>query len=208
MIIKTYNYFLTSDKNSIKDFYINLIQEGKEVDDALLETSQKFNQNKNSINKIVLELLYENAYTKKFEEYIGSTPHISREDIGLKPEGDEDDEKEKEEQSPSADNQGRDIVHFGEYRKGSDKWGTMVTKIMEWLRLKKEEMKKELDNIQIDIDDFQSETNIQLTEIENLVKDKISKGLYKFEIVIDYNNNLIKFYNLSDRNTLQVEQNN
>jgi hypothetical protein len=149
------------------------------------------------------DIIDENIYTKKFEDYIGSTPHISREDIGLKSDG-EDDEKEKT--SPSADNQGRDIIHFGEYRKGSDKWGTMITKIMEWLRLKKEEMKKELDNIQIDIDDFQSETNIQITELENFVKDKISKGLYNFEIVIDYNNNLIKFYNLSNRNTLQIEK--
>jgi hypothetical protein len=206
MIIKTYNYFLSSDKESIKVFYNNLIQEGKEIDDAILETAQKFNQNKNDINKIIIGFLYENNYTKKFEEYIGSTPHISREDIGLKSEEDED-EEEKEEQSPSADNQGRDIIHFGEYRKGSDKWGTMITKIMEWLRLKKEEMKKELDNIQINIDDFQSETNIQLSELENFVKDKISKGLYKFEIIIDYSNNLIKFYNLSDRNTLQIEQN-
>jgi hypothetical protein len=205
MSIKSYNYFLTNDNKSIIENYNKLISEGVEVDDALLETAQKFNKDKKSINKIVIGVLYENTYAKKFEDYIGSTPHINREDIGLKPEGGE--ENEEEETQTSTDKQDQDIIHFGEYRKGSDKWGSMITKIMEWLRLKKDEMKKELDNIQINVDDFQSETNIPLTELEDFVKDKISKGLYNFEIVIDYDNNSIKFYNLSDRNTLQIEQN-
>jgi hypothetical protein len=195
MNLDKYDSFPALNIQAIKYFYNEKLIEGKEFDDALLETAQKFQQSKAAIEKIILEHI-QDSYTKKFEEYINNIPHISREDIGLI----EDDDDEK------ISNGDKEIVRYSEFRKGSDKWGSMVLKLMEWLRLKKEEMKKDLNNIQIETEDFENETNIKLSELEAFVKDKIAKGLYTFDIIIDYNNNLIKFYNLSDKNTLQIEK--
>ena len=87
------------------------------------------------------------------------------------------------------------IPTFGEYRKGSDKFGGLLTKMMEWLRLEKEKNVSK-DTLTVELNKFLSESGIKLNEIEDFIKDKIAKGLYDFEIQINYDNDTITFSNL------------
>lgn len=100
-----------------------------------------------------------------------------------------------------------DISTFGEYRKGATKYGGLVNKMMDWLRLQKEQSKKELNNLQVTFDNFVSQTNIQIKDLEQFIKDKISKGLYNFEIQIDYNNKIIYFKDLTKRSNQMLSEN-
>lgn len=100
-----------------------------------------------------------------------------------------------------------DIPTFGEYRKGSEQYGGLVTKMMEWLRLKREKSKDELTNLSVSFDIFSTESGIQIKDLENFIKDKISKGLYNFEIKIDYPNKTIIFDNLIKRDSKILTEN-
>lgn len=100
-----------------------------------------------------------------------------------------------------------DIPTFGEYRKGSEQYGGLVTKMMEWLRLKRENSKDELTNLSVSFDIFSTESGIQIKDLENFIKDKISKGLYNFEIKIDYPNKTIIFDNLIKRDSKILTEN-
>lgn len=87
------------------------------------------------------------------------------------------------------------IPTFGEYRKGSEKFGGLLTKMMEWLRLEKEKDASK-DTITVDLNRFLSESGIKLNEMEDFIKDKIAKGLYNFEIRINYDEDTIIFSDL------------
>lgn len=101
-----------------------------------------------------------------------------------------------------ADEVSSDIPTFGEYRKGSTKYGGLVSRMMDWLRLQREKQKNEkMCKITTTFDTFVTETGIKLSELEDFIKDKISKGLYNFEIAIDYDQKQINFNNLENRNT-------
>lgn len=94
----------------------------------------------------------------------------------------------------------KDIPTFGEYRKGSTKYGGLLSKLMDWLRLQKENLKNsKLTEFVVSFDKFQSESNIKLADLENFIKDKIGKGLYNFEIVINYQDKTITFSNMISR---------
>jgi hypothetical protein len=90
-----------------------------------------------------------------------------------------------------------DIQSFGEYRKGSDKYGKMFHKLMEYLRYKLLDTNDEY--LLINISQFEKESHIKLSEIENFIKDEISKNLYDFEIEILYPKNQIKFKNINQK---------
>lgn len=91
-----------------------------------------------------------------------------------------------------------DVTTFGEFRKGSEKYGGLINKLMDWLRLQKENTNQDADNVIVSFDKFENETSIKISEIEDFIKDKIADGLYNFEVVLDYDNNLIKFDSLKD----------
>jgi hypothetical protein len=79
-----------------------------------------------------------------------------------------------------------------EYRKGSNEFGTITTKIMEWLRIHKTEAG--ITKIKTSLEKFLSETNTTLEELQKLINSK--HNLYNFKIRID--NDYITFYNLND----------
>lgn len=89
-----------------------------------------------------------------------------------------------------------DDIENIEYRKGSQKFGGLLIKLMEFLRLYKEKEEKDLS---FNIKDFEEKSNIQIDEIKELVNDEKGKTLYKFDINI--NNENISFTNLTtDKN--------
>ena len=79
-----------------------------------------------------------------------------------------------------------------EYRKGSNEFGTITTKIMEWLRIHKTDSK--ITKIKTTLNKFLSETNIKLEDLTKLIHSK--HNLYNFKIKVD--NSDIIFYNLND----------
>jgi hypothetical protein len=83
-----------------------------------------------------------------------------------------------------------------EYRKGSSKYGNLVIKLMEFLRMFKN---KENNEIIFNIDDFEKQSYIKISEIEELINDEKSKNLIRFEIKIE--NDKIIFSDLvTDKN--------
>ena len=83
-----------------------------------------------------------------------------------------------------------------EYRKGSKKFGALLLKLMEFLRIHKD---KEENSIEFSIEQFQNESNISIDEIKQLLSDEKGKNLYKFDIQIT--DDKIIFTNLtSDKN--------
>lgn len=83
-----------------------------------------------------------------------------------------------------------------EYRKGSTKFGGLVTKLMEFLRIHKP---KEGNSLEFDIEEFENESNIKIQEIEELLADENKNNLINFDI--DIINGKIVFSNLkSDKN--------
>jgi hypothetical protein len=72
----------------------------------------------------------------------------------------------------------------GEYRKGSNKYGKLVSRIMEFLRLP--EFKNEIDEnneLQLKVSDFQKQSHINIDKIKQLLND--DHNLYNFDIQID-----------------------
>jgi hypothetical protein len=81
-----------------------------------------------------------------------------------------------------------------EYRRGSSKFGGLLTKIMEYLRLFDNDSK----TLKFDIKNFESETNIELKDVEELIKaNNETKTLFDFNIEIQ--NDEIIFSNLNNK---------
>ena len=82
-----------------------------------------------------------------------------------------------------------------EYRKGSEKFGNIVSRIMEFLRLP--EFKNDIDEngeIKFEISDFQKRSHINVNKIKDLLN--TDNNLYSFDINI--NDNYIIFSNLKN----------
>lgn len=94
------------------------------------------------------------------------------------------------------DNKIKSFKEFsGEYRKGSNKFGDLISRIMEFLRLP--EFKPHLeenDGLKFKIDDFQKRSNINIDEIKRLLNK--DHNLYSFDINIE--DNYITFSNINN----------
>lgn len=76
-----------------------------------------------------------------------------------------------------------EIIKFGEYRKGSSKYGQLVDTIMTWLRLHKtsgDNIKK----ISTKLNKFLSETRIKLEDLQSFLKEKDKTNLISYDIKI------------------------
>ena len=74
--------------------------------------------------------------------------------------------------------------YFGEYRKGSDKFGKLVSRIMEFLRLPEFKNKiEENDGLKFEIADFEARSHINVDKIKQLLNN--DHNLYSFDIKID-----------------------
>lgn len=74
--------------------------------------------------------------------------------------------------------------YFGEYRKGSNKFGKIVLNIMEFLRLP--EFKnhiEENDGLRFEIADFETRSHIKVDRIKQLLQN--DHNLYSFDIDVD-----------------------
>ena len=74
--------------------------------------------------------------------------------------------------------------YFGEYRKGSNKFGKLVSRIMEFLRLP--EFKnhiEENDGLKFELGDFETRSHITIDKIKQLLNK--DHNLYSFDIDID-----------------------
>lgn len=74
--------------------------------------------------------------------------------------------------------------YFGEYRKGSNKFGKIVLNIMEFLRLP--EFKnhiEENDGLKFEIADFETRSHIKVDKIKQLLQN--DHNLYSFDINVD-----------------------
>lgn len=84
--------------------------------------------------------------------------------------------------------------YFGEYRKGSDKFGKIVSRIMEFLRLPEFSSKiEENDGLKFEIVDFEARSHIKIDKIKQLLDE--DHNLYSFDIDID--DKYITFYNIN-----------
>ena len=73
---------------------------------------------------------------------------------------------------------------FGEYRKGSEKFGKLLSRIMEFLRLPEFKIHlEENDGLRFDIDDFEKRSHIKVDNIKQLLNN--DNNLYSFDIDID-----------------------
>jgi len=73
---------------------------------------------------------------------------------------------------------------FGEYRKGSNKFGKLVSRIMEFLRLP--EFKNHIDEndgLRFELVDFETRSHINIDKIKQLLQG--DHNLYSFDIDID-----------------------
>lgn len=84
-----------------------------------------------------------------------------------------------------ADNTVKTFKEFaGEYRKGSEKFGKILSRIMEFLRLP--EFKNHIDEndgLKFKISDFETRSHINVNKIKDLLNSK--NKLYSFDISID-----------------------
>lgn len=81
----------------------------------------------------------------------------------------------------------------GEYRKGSSKFGKLVSRIMEFLRLPEFKNKlDENDGLKFEIGDFEKRSHIKIDEIKQLLNN--DNNLYSFDINVDDQN--ITFSNI------------
>lgn len=73
---------------------------------------------------------------------------------------------------------------FGEYRRGSSKFGKLVSRIMEFLRLPEFKIHiEENDGLRFEIDDFEVRSHIKVENIRQLLNN--DHNLYSFDIDID-----------------------
>lgn len=98
-------------------------------------------------------------------------------------------------QNYGADNRIKSFKEYsGEYRKGSGKFGKLVNRIMEFLRLP--EFKnhiEENDGLKFEIADFEKRSHIKVDNIKQLLNN--DHNLYSFDIYIDDKH--IKFSNIN-----------
>ena len=74
--------------------------------------------------------------------------------------------------------------YFGEYRKGSNKFGKIVSRIMEFLRLPEFKNKiDENDGLKFEIADFEKRSHIKVNLIKQLLN--TDHNLYSFDIKLD-----------------------
>lgn len=74
--------------------------------------------------------------------------------------------------------------YAGEYRKGSKKFGKIVSRVMEFLRLPEFKNKlDENDGIKFEISDFETRSHIKVDEIKQLLNN--DHNLYSFDIDVD-----------------------
>lgn len=78
-----------------------------------------------------------------------------------------------------------------EYRKGSSRFGQLLLRLMEFLRMYKTEAK----DIVFKITDFELKSNIRISELQGMMNDEEGRNLYKFDIIITKVN--ITFTNLT-----------
>lgn len=84
--------------------------------------------------------------------------------------------------------------YFGEYRKGSDKFGKVVSRIMEFLRLPEFASKiEENDGLKFEISDFEARSHIKIDKVKQLLDE--DHNLYSFDIDID--DKYVTFYNIN-----------
>ena len=84
--------------------------------------------------------------------------------------------------------------YFGEYRKGSNKFGKIVSRIMEFLRLPEfKQHIEENDGLKFEIADFEARSHIKIDSIEQLLSN--DHNLYSFDI--DINDKYITFSNIN-----------
>lgn len=84
--------------------------------------------------------------------------------------------------------------YFGEYRKGSDRFGKLISRIMEFLRLPEFKSHiEENDGLTFKVDDFEKRSHIKIDDIKQLLKN--DHNLYSFDIYIDDKH--IKFSNIN-----------
>jgi hypothetical protein len=82
------------------------------------------------------------------------------------------------------DNRIKSFKEFGEYRKGSGKFGKLVSRIMEFLRLPEFKNKlEENDGLRFEITDFENRSHIKVNNIKQLLIN--DHNLYSFDIDID-----------------------
>ena len=87
-----------------------------------------------------------------------------------------------------------EIKKFGEYRKGSNKFGGLVDKMMSWLRLHKTDPK--ITKLRSDLNIFLQESNISYEELISFLNDENKSNLISFDIEVF--NDKIEFSKLND----------
>ena len=94
-----------------------------------------------------------------------------------------------------ADNRVKNFKEYsGEYRKGSSKYGKIVTRIMEFLRLPEFKSRiEENDGLRFTKSDFEKRSHIKISEIQGLLNK--DHNLYSFDIYIE--KKYITFSNLN-----------
>jgi len=74
--------------------------------------------------------------------------------------------------------------YFGEYRKGSNNFGKLVSRIMEFLRLPEFKSHiEENDGLKFELSDFEKRSHIKIDKIKQLLNN--DHNLYSFDIKID-----------------------
>jgi len=82
------------------------------------------------------------------------------------------------------DNRVKTFKEFGEYRKGSDKFGKIINRVMEFLRLPEFKTHiEENDGLKFEISDFEKRSHINIDKIKQLLSG--DHNLYSFDINID-----------------------
>ena len=92
------------------------------------------------------------------------------------------------------ENRVKNFKEYFEYRKGSDKFGKIVSRIMEFLRLPEFASKiEENDGLKFEIHDFEVRSHIKIDKIKQLLDE--DHNLYSFDIDID--DKYVTFYNIN-----------
>lgn len=91
-----------------------------------------------------------------------------------------------------------EIIKFGEYRKGSSKYGQLIESIMMWIRMHKDVGDK-VKGVSTNLNKFLSETKINLKDLQSFLKEKSKTNLISFDIKIE--SNIIYFSELDKKSS-------
>ena len=97
------------------------------------------------------------------------------------------------------------IVKFGEYRKGSGKYGEIVKAIMMWLRTYRKDSSS---FISTPVSKFLKETNIKYDELEKFIDDLPNTKLISFSIELKSGNIIFTELNNTTKNRFVWENDN